>query len=393
MSGAVIRARPRAWRLQFSLRVLLVAFTAFAIGFPVWYRWPYVEIVEKHDGAGNLLSKRTITWQRQWGGGRLMHGTEETTQMVGGTPYAATTTYVKGMRQGPYTTQFAKTRFSQKGQYLDDMKEGRWIAQLGEYQTVTNWHRDLRHGDSDILPTRGERLIATFEYGRLTKINGKPVDDPLFDVLMAGALPEAISRELEHDTNIDMVEMPLKDVMMFVRDLHKIPVVVDLKGGFFPDVPINAEYRGIDLRSALVLLLAPHGLACDYRYGALWITKLDRAKDWNDPTGVANIKPPPGSALARAWNEPMAVDSSLPLADIMAYIGQKMAVAIDSSRVSTLAPEPVPIGPSSAAWNRKAAAMIRDQPLKHVLGRVLYNAGCRCELEGERLVILPPDDK
>ena len=33
----------RRWspRLQFSLRVLLLAITAFAIGFPIWFRWPY----------------------------------------------------------------------------------------------------------------------------------------------------------------------------------------------------------------------------------------------------------------------------------------------------------------------------------------------------------------
>lgn len=78
MSEAAVTTRPRTWRLQFSLRVLLVAFTAFAIGFPIWYRWPYRETIEKRDPAtGKLWSTRIITWQRQWGGERLPHGPEQ----------------------------------------------------------------------------------------------------------------------------------------------------------------------------------------------------------------------------------------------------------------------------------------------------------------------------
>jgi len=34
-------------RLQFSLRLLMLALTAFAIGFPIWYRWPYQTVVEE----------------------------------------------------------------------------------------------------------------------------------------------------------------------------------------------------------------------------------------------------------------------------------------------------------------------------------------------------------
>ena len=36
---------PRRWPLRprFSLRLLLLGVTAFAVGFPIWYRWPYVE--------------------------------------------------------------------------------------------------------------------------------------------------------------------------------------------------------------------------------------------------------------------------------------------------------------------------------------------------------------
>src|SRR5438034_10302208 len=77
--------RPRATRLQFSLRLLLLAITAFAIGFPIWYRWPYQEVLDERDPLTRAVtSKRILNWQRQWGGDRLLHGKQERHYFWGG---------------------------------------------------------------------------------------------------------------------------------------------------------------------------------------------------------------------------------------------------------------------------------------------------------------------
>src|SRR4029434_4006687 len=90
---------PRSWpRPRYSLRVLLLAFTAFAIGFPVWYRWPYEE-VEGTGRNGSLRAERITTWQRQWGGGRLKHGPERTA--MGNQTYKLAT-YRNGQKNGPF---------------------------------------------------------------------------------------------------------------------------------------------------------------------------------------------------------------------------------------------------------------------------------------------------
>src|SRR5438874_5953770 len=100
MSDAATVSRPRVWRLQFSLRLLLLALTAFAIGFPIWYRWPYVE----SGPSASMASERTITWQRQWGGGRLRHGPEITKS--GG--ITSTVNYRRGKKHGLYTVRGPK---------------------------------------------------------------------------------------------------------------------------------------------------------------------------------------------------------------------------------------------------------------------------------------------
>src|SRR5262245_30760941 len=68
-------------RLQFSLRVLLLAFTAFAVGFPIWYRWPYEDTELRYPMKKGVPDKTkpaqlrvVTTWQRTWGGGKEKHG-------------------------------------------------------------------------------------------------------------------------------------------------------------------------------------------------------------------------------------------------------------------------------------------------------------------------------
>jgi hypothetical protein len=82
------------------------------------------------------------------------------------------------------------------------------------------------------------------------------------------------------------------------------------------NAPITAAYDGLDLCSSLTLAFAPHGLACDYRYGCIWITTPADARNWRDTTGVAQLHPPDGSALGGEWDRVLPLDveaADLPL--------------------------------------------------------------------------------
>jgi hypothetical protein len=400
MNSDATSTRPRRWRLQFSLRLLLLALTAFAIGFPIWYRWPYEESTEDRNAAGIVTRQTTTTWQRQWGGGRLKHGIQQTRQLTFG-PYITTTTYVRGKRNGPYTESFAKTQFSQTGQYADDMKEGRWIAVNGKDRMVTSWHHDMLDGDCEFPAGRTYRNgvgknVVIFAAGRMVMFNGKRVEDATFDLLPKRQIDDQTANELVKVTQIDMVEMPLSDAMMYVSEMHRIPIAFDMRSGLDSNAPVAGTYRGMDLKSALVLLTAPYGLACDYRYGSLCITKADKARDWRDTTGIEDIKPPAGSMLARVWTEPVAVDAmavaspgakrdalKVPLAGVLNGLAERLAISIDTALLEPTDKHAEPI---------KVALTIRGVALRDALGQLLYNTGCRCQLDGDTLVILPPED-
>ena len=66
-------------------------------------------------------------------------------------------------------------------------------------------------------------------------------------------------------------------------------------------IPITGEYENEPLMIVLSSMLEPHGFACDFRYGHLWVTERASIAAWRDPTGVMSMVPPPNSALARTW--------------------------------------------------------------------------------------------
>jgi len=139
------------------------------------------------------------------------------------------------------------------------------------------------------------------------------------------------------------------------------------------------------LATVLTLRLAPHGLVCDYRYGCIWITTPSDAKNWRDPTGVAEIKPARGTLLAAAWDESVTTAfTTAALAEVLTKLAQRLAIEIDTTQIAPTPPDPNAF---------PAMTNTNGLPFRHALGLLLNETGCRCKLDGEMLVILPPDNQ
>jgi len=126
----------RSWLVsQFSLRVLLLAFTTFAIAFPIWYRWPYEER-EVYAEAGVSRAERITTWQRQWGGERTKHGPERYT--IDGVTFRSTN-YRNGRKHGPHTEYTLIDGADSRGVYVIRSPHPIEVGQYADGEEVGPW--------------------------------------------------------------------------------------------------------------------------------------------------------------------------------------------------------------------------------------------------------------
>jgi len=93
---------------------------------------------------------------------------------------------------------------------------------------------------------------------------------------------DRIESELSKETSIDVVEQPLRDVMLMLAEKHSIPIVLSQKkldeASVPSDTPVTKTLRGIQLRSALKLILKDLELTYVIRDEVLQITTPEDAE-------------------------------------------------------------------------------------------------------------------
>jgi hypothetical protein len=121
---------------------------------------------------------------------------------------------------------------------------------------------------------------------------GKPVKEkaslPAVDIsvgILAGETPAdvRIEKALDEPTALDNVhELPLTDLIDYLRKMHKIEIQLDAKAmeeaGVAPDTPITRNLQNISLRSALAIVLRALDLTYVIRDEVLLITTTAQAE-------------------------------------------------------------------------------------------------------------------
>ena len=93
---------------------------------------------------------------------------------------------------------------------------------------------------------------------------------------------ELIYVELDKDTTVEFIDTPLADIVHYLRDLHRFPIVLDTAAleaaGVDTDEPITLNLKGVSLRSVLRLMLRPLGLDYVIRDEVMQITTIEAAE-------------------------------------------------------------------------------------------------------------------
>ena len=423
MTVSATPVRRSRFALRFSLRVLFIAFTAVSLGIPVWYRWPYEETVVEPPLPNDPFARfrttvvlRITSWRRLWGGGRIKHGPDRTVEN------GKTTLVVHyrngklhGLRQsfdfteslleeesfrdnkkhGPYRRFYPSGTLEEEGHWIEDQKHGVWAQyyQDGSLKCRFTWKQGRLHGPATVQTNLVKYGLAwsdnqVFNYqliyseGRLVTLDGRIVDDPLGKQLVEGWVgSRRIVEVLEQPLGLIERDLPVSHIAQTISRSFLLPAFVDPLH-VDPDLRVTINALEIDLASALAIMATNHDLACHFRYGSIWITSPDDANDWSDPTGVTDTAPSDGSDLELTWNEPVNVlVEEQPLVDVLEELAETVAIEIDVSQFDG--------GEEAARY--PVSLELKEHPFRHVLGILLYKTRCRCRLEGEKLVILPPE--
>ena len=87
---------------------------------------------------------------------------------------------------------------------------------------------------------------------------------------------------LDEKTDLDFTELPLTDVIDYLKQRHGIEIQLDHKAltdaGVGTDTPVTRQIKGITLRSALKLLLSEFDLTYVVQNGVLMVTSTTKAR-------------------------------------------------------------------------------------------------------------------
>ena len=94
---------------------------------------------------------------------------------------------------------------------------------------------------------------------------------------------QRIEKALDEPTSLEFADMPLSDVIQFLKEKHRIEIQLDRKAlddaGVGSDTPITRSLKGVSFRSALNLTLRDLDLTYTIRGEVLLITTPDAAEE------------------------------------------------------------------------------------------------------------------
>jgi hypothetical protein len=440
----------RNWRWQFSLRALLLVM-AVAGGALAIYRWPWEEAIERtyQIPVPNSEAKQTVTeivqrvtYHRDWRGrpvkhGRtllfsdnvlyqeehyyegILHGLKRAINRAGQTTEEKH--YRDGKLHGPYRSGDGTT-WIWHGTFVNNQWHGEWsglckpnsypqpftlrIAGDGSAQfpwqhfspnplaVQSNWRHGVRHG-SWTWRTLDGKLVHTAEYDRgdLVRWNGEPVVEQ-FSKWFAEAAGQAplLLAELTNASTAEWRNWSnYGNKHLCFRFGDGDQLVIHLDGIARKELQLPTESNG-HFVPALCEIAARNQLRFDYRYGALWlIPHSSAAEPFVDRTGVLQINFAENSRHKRDWDEPIMVTSCQGDVDqcvehLLAQTTLKYEPLARRNRAAVQSPvfeERLTLG------LRAIDAHLFKRRRRDALAYVLFVTGCRCELRGDTLHILP----
>lgn len=387
---------PRTFRLQFSLRALLVLMALVGVGIVV-YRRPWTVEVEDKE------SRTTSQYRRAWNGKPVKHGVE-IKQFFGGFTWhhwfeegqllkeqgfrsgalICESHWRNGKMHGPFWSKGDEERV---GDYDQGELHGKWTVTSSDEIRHEEYHHGKVHGRQE-WRTRAGRVLQTaeFDQGRLVKWNDREVaaevrrwvETNVTDTEQRVTLLTPINGSNVSRGAITNFGETVYEVGSPTRQLNV------LWGMGIPEIE---DRMGSPLCEALLETALLTNQTLTYRFNTVFILPIEADHlDWQDRTGVADVQFEKDSPQEHAWLEPRSVNAFLnvPEGDRFQRIFEPYSttgIDIDATAIADLSKKysigsgPAPPGP------------FPEHPRRDLLGIFLELGGYYCEQQGNTLVI------
>ncbi|MGI8977996.1 MAG: toxin-antitoxin system YwqK family antitoxin [Pirellulaceae bacterium] len=427
---------PRRWfSPRFSLRLLMLLVTAAAVGSAFWWRWPVTQTTEKRQGSS--VTKETSTYHRGLWGNLIKHGVHRET--VDG-EVVLEEHYREGLRHGPYRS------LRVTGEFLLGEPHGTWRFEPREHWNGGKlWYSleykngrvigDQNHPSASLLARRvsegtlDQQMLSNALFADVDlEYPETPLSEVIEDLRERFNLPLAMRWKrktvvLAPPPQPDepplpaMHEIPFSDdwILLEPEDLEAARHLVDMRPRSLAspirpappapvvknihDAPVNVSLKQITMLAGFDAILTPLELVLDFRYGVFCVVDAQDAADWEDVTGVMQLRPSPKTPLADRLDLPAQLTSLEPLRDVLQHFAATQEIPVEfrpaNERTVVLASIPDDELPRlvqgviryGASTNPKRSATIT---LRQLLGLLLDQANLHCYEENGVLIIEPP---
>lgn len=421
---SITEKKPRRWfSPRFSLKMLMLAVTAAAVGAAFWWRWPVTQTTEKKQGL--RVTTETFTYHRGLRGNLIKHGVHRITRdgKVEMEEY-----YREGLLHGPYRRGGWVT-----GEYFLGEKHGIWRYERQDRsteeisRTEEHWNRGKRDGLFQCWDAGGKlRFGFEFKNGRLISAQNSPSGSLLAQRAADGSFKnQKLVDAIFSDVDLHYEDCPLEEAIADLRERFAIPLAarwkrktVVLKQPPAPadpprpamhEIPFSDEWilvepddpkaapQLVDMRPRSLappapavppppiviethrapvtvnekqtmllvgfdILLKQFDLALDYRYGVLCIVDAEGAADWKDITGVMDLHPANDKLLSEHLDAPAKVTYREPLRDVLNNLAKVQEISVEFRPADDPALGVGSIPREEMVNLFREALMIRDNP-------------------------------
>jgi hypothetical protein len=289
-----------------------------------------------------------------------------------------------------------RSDYKANGRYLNGKPDGVWTAEkVGRWKLVKTFKDGVPDGLWERTSSNGKEVLRlTYEKGKLME-KGDAISmlsylQKVSALAKSGTDPvaECALKMLEADVDLDYPATPAKEVIEDLKERFQVPMYVDIQAKDMPrrmELPVTIDEQQVQVFVGLHEIASQNGLAFDYRFHSFWLTTPKAIENWQDTTGVSDLKPAAGSPLAKALLEPLKFDLlATPIAELSEPFQKELGVTLDATRVK------------DAEWIETGRRDHLREPrlsLRDALFITLQINKCRCREDGGKLIIEPLEIK